>query len=46
MAQLISWVRGTLRALSKKDKVLLFSEIAFGVCALLFLLVLLRIFLD
>jgi hypothetical protein len=45
MDQLFSWVRGKMNGLSKKNMFLLISEIGLGICALLFLLVLIRIFL-
>lgn len=45
MDQLFSWVRVKMNELSKKNRFLLISEIGLGICALLFLLVLIRIFL-
>lgn len=46
MSRLISWFRISVKELVKKDKFLLVSEIGLGVCALLFVLLLLRIFLN
>ncbi|HNF81329.1 MAG TPA: hypothetical protein PK325_14340 [Cyclobacteriaceae bacterium] len=45
MGQLFSRVRGRFKGLSKTNRFLLISEIGLGICALLFVLVLIRIFL-
>lgn len=41
----MNWMRNTTRDLFKKNKFLLILEIGMGFCALVFLLILLRIFL-
>jgi hypothetical protein len=45
MGQLFGRVRVRFKGLSKKNRFLLISEIGLGICALLFVLVLIRIFL-
>lgn len=45
MDQLFGWLRVKMNSLSKKNRFLLISEIGLGICALLFVLVLIRIFL-